>query len=117
MNFAHINNLVFERDDAESVPDFRARVRATVGELGGGVLTWGAPESLEWVDAEPEIIMIEGGLTADASGDFAQFDDTLIERAAGETIEHFQIRARDAARAAGAEFVTFGGLKPMPMDD
>jgi hypothetical protein len=61
-------------------------------------------------------IMIRGGLKDDASGDFAQFGDVLIDREAGETIEAFQIRARDAARAAGAGFVTFGGLRPVPMN-
>jgi hypothetical protein len=40
----------------------------------------------------------------------------LIDREAGETIEHFQIRARAAAHAAGAGFVTFGGLRPVPMN-
>jgi hypothetical protein len=59
------------------------------------------------------IITIKGGLQSDASGDFAQFGDTLIEREDGEMIEAFQIRARDAARAAGVEWVVFGGLPAM----
>jgi hypothetical protein len=63
-----------------------------------------------------QTIVISGGLTAGVA-DIAQFGDTLIEREDGETIEHFQIRARVAAAAARAEFVIFGGLKPMPMDD
>jgi hypothetical protein len=62
-----------------------------------------------------QTIVISGGLQ-DGVADIAQFGDVLIEREAGETIEAFQIRARDAARAAGAEFVTFGGLRPVPMN-
>jgi hypothetical protein len=62
MNHAHIGNLVFERADDELVPDFRARVRSLVAELGGGVLAWGMPESLEWIEASPEVIDIAGGL-------------------------------------------------------
>jgi hypothetical protein len=62
-----------------------------------------------------QTITIQGGLTAGVA-DIAQFGDVLIDREDGETIEHFQIRARDAARAAGAEFVTFGGLRPVPMN-
>ena len=93
MNFAHISNLVFERDDGESVPDFRARVRATVVDLGGGVLAWGAPELLEWVEGAPEVIDIEGGLKDDATGDFATAGDVLVEREDGELIEAFRARA------------------------
>ena len=117
MNFAHTGNLVFERGDGESVPDFRLRARDAVAELGGGVLAWGAPEGLEWVDAKPEVIVVKGGVAEDASGDFAQFGDTLVERAPEESIEDFQIRARNAARAAGAGFVTFGGLPRINYDD
>jgi hypothetical protein len=62
-------------------------------------------------------IMIRGGLEPDASGDFAQFGDVLLEREAGETIEAFQIRAREAAVAAGCGHVIFGGLRPMNFDD
>jgi hypothetical protein len=62
-------------------------------------------------------IMIRGGLKDDATGDFATVGDTLIEREAGETIERFQIRAREAAVAAGSDHVIFGGLRPMPTDD
>lgn len=64
-------------------------------------------------EPEPEIITIKGGLQPDASGAFAQFGDTLIERTDNKSIDAFQIRARDAARAAGAGFVTFGGLPRM----
>ena len=32
MNHAHIGNLVFERDDGESVPDFRAHVKPALQE-------------------------------------------------------------------------------------
>ena len=59
------------------------------------------------------IITITGGLQRDASGDFAQFGDTLIERKPGESIEDFQRRARGSAQAAGVEWVVFGGLPRM----
>jgi hypothetical protein len=64
-----------------------------------------------------EIIDIAGGLKDDATGDFAQFGDALLERKDGESVEAFRVRARETAIAAGAGFVSFGGLKPMPMDD
>ena len=64
-----------------------------------------------------KIITIKGGLQRDASGDFAQFGDAFLERTDGESVESFQIRARDAARAAGAGFVTFGGLPRMNVSD
>ena len=76
MNFAHTGNLVFERGGLEPVPDFRARVREAVGDMGGGVLAWGAPEGLEWIEAAPEVIVVKGGIAEDASGEFAQFGDT-----------------------------------------
>ena len=121
MNFAHIGNLGFERGEEESVPDFRDRVRAVVAELGGGVLAWGAPEELEWIDAEPdpepEAIIIRGGLEREGHENFAQFGDAFLKRTDGEFVESFQIRARDAARAAGAGFVTFGGLPKMNVSD
>jgi hypothetical protein len=63
-----------------------------------------------------QTIIIRGGLT-DGVADIATIGDTLIEREDGETIEAFQIRARDAARVAGTGFVIFGGLRPLPMDD
>jgi hypothetical protein len=116
-NFAHFCNLVYARDDLESVPDFRDRVRASVAELGGGVLAWGAPEALEWVDGEPEVIDIAGGLKDDATGDFATVGYTLIERADGETVDDFRARARGAAVAAGRDHVVFGGLRPMNFND
>ena len=93
MNHAHIGNLVFERDDAEPVPDFRARVRSFVEDVGGGVLAWGAPEELEWVDAEPETIVVTGGISEDASGDIARFS-VAIERHDGESPDAFRARAR-----------------------
>jgi hypothetical protein len=116
MNHAHIGNLVFERADEESVPDFRPRVRSLVAELGGGVLAWGAPESLEWVDGF-ETIEIEGGLKDDATSDFATVGDTLIEREDRESVEDFRARAREAAVAAGRDHVVFGGLRPMNFND
>jgi len=75
------------------------------------------PEGLEWIEAAPEVIDIAGGLKDDSSGDRATIDDVLIEREEGEPVIAFRARAREAARAAGAGFVSFGGLKPMPMDD
>jgi hypothetical protein len=77
---------------------------------------FGLLEPIVWTN-DIESIVIEGGLERDASGNFAQFGDVQIERTAGESVEAFQIRARDAARVAGAEFVTFGGLRPMPMGE
>ena len=107
MNFAHISNLVFERDDGESVPDFRARVRSLVAELGGGVLAWGAPE----------VIDIEGGLKDDATGDFATVGDVLVEREDGELIEALRARARARAFGLGSSHVVFGGLTPVKYED
>ena len=68
-------------------------------------------------EPEPEVIIIRGGLERDASGDFAQFGDAFLKRKDGEFVEVFQIRARDAARAAGAGFVSFGGLPRMNVSD
>jgi hypothetical protein len=62
-----------------------------------------------------QTIVISGGLTAGVA-DIAQFGETLLEREDGETIERFHIRARAAACAAGAGFVTFGGLPKMGMN-
>ena len=66
-------------------------------------------------DAEIETIVVTGGISEDASGDIAQFS-VLIERQDGESVEAFRARARETAIAAGAGFVTFGGLPPMPTD-
>jgi hypothetical protein len=63
-----------------------------------------------------QTIVISGGLAAGVA-DIAQFGDVQIEREAGETIEAFQIRAREAAVAAGCGHVIFGGLRPMNFDD
>ena len=121
MNFAHIGNLGFERGEEELVPDFRDRVRAVVAELGGGVLAWGAPEELEWVDAEPDpepaVLTIKGGLKPDPSGDFATYGDVTVDRKPGESVEDFQRRARGSAQAAGVEWVVFGGLPRMNVSD
>jgi hypothetical protein len=116
MNHAHIGNLVFERDDGESVPDFLAHVRAAAAELGGGVLAWGAPESLEWVEGS-QTNDIEGGLERDGSENFATVGGVLIEREDGEPVEAFRARAREAAVAAGSEHIVFGGLRPMNITD
>ena len=110
MNYANIGNLIFERGAMESIPDFRARTRESVAELGGGVLAWGAPYSVEWIEPAPEVATISGGLEPDATGDVAQFGDVLIEREPDESTEEFQRRARATAQAAGCGFVAFGGL-------
>jgi hypothetical protein len=62
-----------------------------------------------------QTIVIAGGLAAGVA-DIAQFGDVLLEREDGETLERFQIRARDAALSARAEFVIFGGLPKMGMN-
>jgi uncharacterized protein (DUF1330 family) len=116
MNYAHSGITVFQRRDEESVPDFRARARSFVAELGGGVLAWGAPESLEWVDAEPETIVITGGTSEDSSGDIARFS-IVIEREDDESVEAFRARARETAIAAGSDQLVFGGLPPMNFTD
>jgi hypothetical protein len=116
-NFAHFCNLVYARDDLESVPDFRDRVRASVAELGGGVLAWGMPESLEWIEAALEVIDIAGGLKDDATGDFATIGDELVERGEGELIDAFRARARARAFGLGSSHVVFGGLPPVKYED
>jgi hypothetical protein len=93
VNFAYYGNLIFERADGESEPSFCDRVRALVAESGGGVLTWGRPDALEWVEAEPEIITISGGLT-DGVADIATIGDQAVARAPDETLEAFRARAR-----------------------
>ena len=104
------------------VPDFRARVRSLVVELGGGVLAWGAdqavfaPGQLEWIEAAPEVIDIEGGLKDDATGDLAQIGDVLVEREDNELIENFRSRARARAFAFGSQ-VVFGGLPQVKYED
>ena len=105
------------RDDDESVPDFKIRARAILAERGGGCIAWGAPEDVEWVDAEPdpepEVLTIKGGLKPDPSGDFATYGDVTVDRKPGESVEDFQRRARGSAQAAGVEWVVFGGLPRM----
>ena len=64
-----------------------------------------------------KIITIKGGLQRDDHESFAQFGDAFLKRTDDESVEAFQIRARDAARAAGAGFVTFGGLPRMNVSD
>jgi hypothetical protein len=63
-----------------------------------------------------ESISIRGGLTADASGEFATVGDEYVEREGGETVEAFRARAREAAIAAGAKLLVFGGLPACPAD-
>ncbi len=60
MNYATYCEPIAVRDDSESVPDFKSRARAILAERGGGCIVWGAPEEVEWVDAEPEIVEIAG---------------------------------------------------------
>jgi hypothetical protein len=64
-----------------------------------------------------QTIDIAGGLTADASGDFATIGDVLVEREDGETVEAFRVRAREAAVAAGRDHVIFGGLPAMRFEE
>ena len=89
MNHATYCEPIAVRADGESVPDFKSRARAILAERGGGCIAWGAPEEVEWVDAEPEIVILKGGSEPDASGDFASLGDVLIERANGESIREF----------------------------
>ena len=63
-----------------------------------------------------ESISIRGGLTADASGEFATVGDEYVEREGGETVEAFQIRVRQLAQEAGSRLVVFGGLPAWPAD-
>jgi hypothetical protein len=116
MNHAHIGNIVFERDDEEPVPDFRQRARDAAAELGGGVLAWGAPEGLEWVDGF-QTVEIEGGLERDGFENFAMVGDTLIDRQDGESVDAFRARARETAVAAGFDHIVLGGLRPMNFND
>jgi hypothetical protein len=115
-NYAEIGDLIVLRGDDESAAGFQERARAMALDTGADALIFGLLEPIVWPN-DIESIMIEGGIAEDSSGDFAQFGETLLERADGETVEAFQIRSRDAARMAGAELVTFGGLRPMPTDD
>jgi hypothetical protein len=116
VNFATFVEPIAVRDDDESVPDFKSRAKAILAERGGGCIVWGAPEEVEWVDAEVETIVVTGGISEDASGDIAQFS-VQIERQDGESVEAFRARARETAIAAGSDRIVFGGLKPMPMGD
>ena len=69
-------------------------------------------------EPDPELeIVITGGLQPDDHENFATVGDALIEREDGELIEDFQRRARDASRAVGHGFVTFGGLPKMNVSD
>jgi hypothetical protein len=61
-------------------------------------------------------IVIRGGLTADAWGDFATVDGRRVDRGPVEDVETFQIRVRKLAQAAGAKLVVYGGLPAWPSD-
>jgi hypothetical protein len=78
-NFAHVGNLIMERDDDEPVEDFRERARALAREFESDVLIWGRLQPVTWVD-DIQTIEIEGGLEPDASGDFAQLGAVRIVR-------------------------------------
>jgi hypothetical protein len=67
--------------------------------------------------AHIETIDIEGGLTDDATGDFATIGDALIERGDGEPVMAFRARARARAFAFGSSHVVFGGLPPVKYED
>jgi len=114
--YAQLGNVLMERGATEPVENFQERARDLARNLGVDILIWGRIEPIVWVD-DVQTIDIAGGLKDDATGDFATIGDTLIERQDGESVEAFHIRAREAARVAGAEFVTFGGLPPMPIYD
>jgi hypothetical protein len=113
--YAQCGNVLMERGATEPVEDFRARARATARECESDVLIWGRLQPVVWVD-DVQIIEIRGGMTDDATGDFATIGDELVEREDGETVEAFRVRAREAAVAAGRDHVIFGGLPPMPMN-
>jgi hypothetical protein len=67
--------------------------------------------------AHIETIDIGGGLTDDATGDFASIGDTLIEREEGELVMAFRARACARAFAFGGSHVVFGGLLPVKYED
>jgi hypothetical protein len=58
-----------------------------------------------------ESISIRGGLTADASSEFATVGDRRIDRGACEDPEAFKQRVMLTAQACG-EVAVFGGLPP-----
>jgi len=55
-------------------------------------------------------IMVQGGLEPNGHENFAHIGDLLWRREAGETVEAFHQRAKEAAIASGKRFVFFGGL-------
>jgi hypothetical protein len=113
--YAQCGNVLMERGATEPVEDFRARARATARECESDVLIWGRLQPVVWVD-DVQIIEIRGGMTDDATGDFATVGDTLVERADGELIEAFRVRAREAACSSGARSRHFRWPAPMPMN-
>jgi hypothetical protein len=72
----------------------------------------GAEARLRLLSPGMREVVIRGGLTDDASGDFAAFGDEYVEREGGETVEAFQIRVRQLAQEAGSQLIVFGGLPP-----
>jgi hypothetical protein len=63
------------------------------------------------------VINIRGGLTPDASSEFATIDGgQRIDRGATEDVEAFRARAREAAIALGSKVLVFGGLPGEPDD-
>jgi hypothetical protein len=62
------------------------------------------------------VTVIQGGLS-DGVADIATFGDETVGRLEDETVEAFQRRARELAIAAGARWLTFGGLPKMDYGD
>jgi len=66
--------------------------------------------------SEFDPIIITGGLTDDASTEFAKGGDRRIDRGACEDPEAFKMRVLLTARACN-EVAVFGGLPPLRWDD
>jgi hypothetical protein len=61
-------------------------------------------------------IMIAGGLTDDASSEFAHVGDRRIDRGATEDVDAFKMRVLLTAKACN-EIAVFGGLPRLRWDD
>jgi hypothetical protein len=69
----------------------------------------GAEARLRLLRPGLRVISIKGGL-APGVADLATVDGVEIEPAPGESSDAFRVRAREAAIAAGAKVLVFGGL-------
>jgi hypothetical protein len=76
----------------------------------------GAEARLRLLSPGMREIVIRGGLTPDASTEFARVGDRRIDRGACEDVEAFQNRVRQLAHEAGSRLVVFGGLPSWPAD-